>query len=124
MDGIMVIGHGSRSKEAGDIFFRIVGSLEARFPEKNVKGCFMEISPPGIEDTVEAMYSEGVRSLVALPYFLYPGIHIKEDIPEILKRIGQRHPDMSISLAQPLGYDEKLVDILEERASSMILEGF
>jgi len=120
MEGILVIGHGSRSNDAKDIFFRIVSSLASRFPGKIVKGCFMEISSPNIEETVEAMYSEGVRSMVALPYFLFPGIHIKEDIPEILERIIVKYPDISISFAQPLGYDEKIVDILEHRASESI----
>lgn len=120
MEGILVIGHGSRSSDAKDIFFMIVNSLETRFPGKNVKGCFMEISSPNIEETVEIMYSEGVRKIVALPYFLFPGIHIKEDIPEILERITVKHPDISISFAQPLGYDEKIVDLLEHRASESI----
>jgi len=122
MEGILVIGHGSRSIDAKDIFFRIVSSLASRLPDKNIKGCFMEISSPYIEETVEAMYSEGVRSLVALPYFLFPGIHIKEDIPEILERIRAKHPDISISFAKPLGFDEKLVDILEHRAVEAISE--
>lgn len=120
MEGILVIGHGSRSNDAKEIFFRIVSSLASRFPGKSVKGCFMEISSPNIEETVEAMYSEGVRGIVALPYFLFPGIHIKEDIPEILERIKAKYPDMNISFAQPLGFDEKLVDILENRALTAI----
>ncbi|AHM57573.1 cobalamin (vitamin B12) biosynthesis CbiX protein CbiX (plasmid) [Peptoclostridium acidaminophilum DSM 3953] len=120
MEGILVIGHGSRSSDAKDIFFSIVNSLDARFPDKSVKGCFMEISSPNIEETVEIMYSEGVRSMVALPYFLFPGIHIKEDIPEILERIKAKYPDMSIAFAQPLGFDEKLVDILAHRAAEAI----
>lgn len=31
------------------------------------------------------MYINGIREITAVPYFLFNGIHIKEDIPDILK---------------------------------------
>lgn len=52
MKGILVIGHGSRSRDALDVFNRIVDDFRARM-ESCVEGCFMELSEPNIPDTVE-----------------------------------------------------------------------
>lgn len=114
MTGILVIGHGSRSKEAQEVFFEIVEQLK-KSTESMVEGCFMEISEPFIPETIEKMYSKGVREIKALPYFLFNGIHIKEDIPEILCSTKLQYPDLVISMAQPIGFHESLAEILKER---------
>ncbi len=77
----------------------------------------MEISEPLIPETVDKLYSRGIKEIIVLPYFLYSGIHIREDIPEILLMEKNKRPDLKISMAQPIGYHEALVDILKERAS-------
>ncbi|WP_035378336.1 sirohydrochlorin chelatase [Fervidicella metallireducens] len=119
MRGILVVGHGSRSKEAFDTFFKIVDGLRNKM-DSEVEGCFMEISEPNIPETIEKMYSKGVREFTVLPYFLYSGIHIKEDIPEILAEIKEKYTDIKLSIANPLGYDEALVTLLKERAEGEV----
>ncbi|GIM28192.1 cobalamin biosynthesis protein CbiX [Clostridium polyendosporum] len=116
MKGILVIGHGSRSQEADEVFFKIVDMLKNKTGSL-VEGCYMEISKPSIPETIEKMYKEGIKDFTVLPYFLFPGIHIKEDIPEILKEVEEKYEDIKISMANPIGYNELLVDILLERVN-------
>lgn len=116
MKGLIVIGHGSRAGDAGEIFFKVVEGLKDKLEGSKVEGCFMELSKPYIPETIERMYEEGVKDFTILPYFLFPGIHIKEDIPEILKKAKEKHEDIKISVADPIGYHESLIDILKERA--------
>lgn len=114
MKGTVVIGHGSRSKDACDIFFKVVDKLKERLGSR-VEGCFMELSEPDIPTVIDGMYFDGVRDITVLPYFLFAGIHIKEDIPEILKEIKEKYSDLSISMARPIGYHDSLVNILADR---------
>ena len=114
MTGVIVIGHGSRSKEAKEAFYQIVEQLKESM-KGEVEGCFMEISEPHIPETIEKMYNRGVREITALPYFLFNGIHIKQDIPEILQLAKEKYQDLIIRMAQPIGYDKALVEILKER---------
>jgi sirohydrochlorin cobaltochelatase len=114
MRGILVIGHGSRSKEAKEAFYKIVEQLKSSM-NGEVEGCFMEISEPFIPETIDKMYNRGVREITALPYFLFNGIHIKEDIPEILNLTKTKYTDITIAMAQPIGYHKALVEILNER---------
>ncbi len=116
MKGIIVVGHGSRSKDARDAFYKIVEQLKESMGT-DVEACFMEISEPFIPEAIEKLYSKGIREIKVLPYFLFSGIHIKEDIPEILLSEKNKHSDLKIYMAQPIGYHEALIDILKERAS-------
>lgn len=116
MKGIIVVGHGSRSEDAKDVFIEIVNALKEKLADKNVDGCFMEISKPYIPAKIDEMYESGVRDFTILPYFLIPGIHIKEDIPEILKEAKEKYGDITVALAEPIGVHDKLIEILAERA--------
>lgn len=116
MKGIIVVGHGSRSEDARVAFYKIVEQLKVSM-ETEVEGCFMEISRPFIPETIDKLYSRGIKEIIVLPYFLYSGIHIREDIPEILILEKNKRADLKISMAQPIGYHEALIDILKERVS-------
>ncbi|MBU3190232.1 CbiX/SirB N-terminal domain-containing protein [Clostridium bowmanii] len=115
MKSILVVGHGSRSKEAFEVFNSMLDNFKSQV-EGNVEGCFMEICVPNIPDTIDLMYKNGTRDLVVVPYFLFSGIHIKEDIPKILKEIKVKYTDLKISLAKPIGYNNIIVNILKENA--------
>lgn len=115
MNGILVIGHGSRAKGTKEIFDNMVEALDKKLEDSTVEGCFMELSSPLIPETIDRMYQKGVRNITVLPYFLFPGIHILEDIPEILKEKKEKYGDIEISMANPIGYDDKLVEILKDR---------
>ncbi len=115
MKGIIVVGHGSRSEEAKELFLKIVDSLRVKLEDSNVEGCFMEISKPYIPAKIDEMYKNGVRDFIILPYFLVPGIHIKEDIPEILEEAKDKYGDITVKVAEPIGYHDKLIEILKER---------
>lgn len=114
MKGILLVGHGSRSEDAQKVFSHIIEELGKKL-QVEVQGCSMEISAPFIPETVEKMVQKGVRHITVLPYFLYSGIHIKEDIPEILHEIKENYKDIEITMAEPLGYHDTLIDILVER---------
>lgn len=115
MKGLIVVGHGSRSKDASEVFFNIVEGLKKKI-NCDVEGCFMEISDPNIPETLDKMYQRGIREFTVLPYFLFNGIHIKEDIPEILSELKEKYSDIDILMAGPIGYHEYIVDMLIERA--------
>jgi len=113
---VIIVGHGSRSKEANDTFLSIVSKLN----DKNTYGAFMEFGVPSIEVVVEKLYSEGVRDFAIIPLFLYGGIHITEDIPQIIENIKKKTPDISVKFGKPLGDDELIVQLLKKRISETV----
>jgi sirohydrochlorin ferrochelatase len=51
-----------------------------------------------------------------LPYFLHKGVHIKRDVIEDLNAALDGYGFKNAYMARHLGVDEKLVDIVIERA--------
>ena len=49
-----------------------------------VRHAHMEIAEPSIKDALASLLEEGVDEIVCHPYFLSPGRHVKEDIPELV----------------------------------------
>lgn len=115
MKGILVVGHGSRSKEAFEVFNKVLDNFRLKVAY-NVEGCFMELCSPNIPDTIEVMYKNGIRDIIVVPYFLFLGIHMKEDVPGILKEIKVKYGDLKISMAKPIGYNNIIADILKDNA--------
>ena len=115
MKGILIIGHGSKSAEAVLQFSQIVDLVRSKSPAACVEGAHMELAEPGIPEMVVKMVNAGVTSIVAVPYFLYLGNHIKQDIPELLATEEKRHPQVTFTLAKPIGVEPLLADILVKR---------
>ncbi|KRQ85920.1 Sirohydrochlorin cobaltochelatase [Caloramator mitchellensis] len=114
MEAILLISHGSRSNEAEKTFFRVAEEFE-KFIGMKVYPTFMEFNRPGIEMAIENMYSDGVRKIIAMPYFLYSGIHIKEDVPEMLKCAKEKYNDLIIEFVGPIDFHPLMLEILKER---------
>mmetsp|Transcript_46064 Transcript_46064/g.112491 ORF Transcript_46064/g.112491 Transcript_46064/m.112491 type:complete len:140 (+) Transcript_46064:695-1114(+) len=49
-----------------------------------VRAAHMEIAKPSILDGLQTLLDAGVDEIVCHPYFLSPGRHVVEDIPEII----------------------------------------
>ena len=111
MKGIIVIGHGSRSQEAYHQFMNIVDKVRVQ-TGKLVEGAFMELSKPGFFEVVEKLAAEGVTELTVYPLFLFSGIHIKEDIPEMIKKAKEAHENIVFKMAQPLATREELAQLV------------
>lgn len=114
MKAILLVGHGSRSQDAKEIFNKVVEGLRKK-TDVPVESCYMEISDPKIRDVIGKMYNDGVRDMIVLPYFLFKGIHIKEDIPRILTEMKSKWEGLKITLAQPIEYHDLILEILLER---------
>lgn len=111
MKGIVIIGHGSRSKEAQEQFMEVVRKVSER-TDRIVEGAFMELAKPGFEEAVSSLVNKGINQIAVYPLFLYSGIHIKEDIPQLIEATAKKYEDVSFSMAQPIGVREELIDIV------------
>jgi len=82
--GILLIDHGSRRASSNELLLEIAQLYQTR-TSSTVKAAHMEIAPPSIMDQFRAFKEEGVTKIVCHPYFLSPGRHVTEDIPELIE---------------------------------------
>lgn len=117
MKGLLIIGHGSRSKQAVSEFETTVEMVRTKTVHYAlVAGAHMELAEPAIPVTVENMVLAGITDITVVPYFLFNGNHIKQDIPEILAGQKQIHPTISFRFASPIGVEALMTDIIIKRA--------
>jgi sirohydrochlorin ferrochelatase len=51
-----------------------------------------------------------------LPYFLSAGVHVRHDLEDCRSRLAEHYPLVCFRLAEPLGPDPALLDVLVLRA--------
>ncbi len=120
MDGILIVAHGSRAKKTQDTLNYIVENVRKQLPQMIIEAAYMEFCEVNIEKGLTALVERGVNNINVIPYFLFEGIHIQQDIPEEIAAFSQNHPDVTITLGSTLGEDKRLADVLRDR----IVESF
>ncbi|KAL7461309.1 hypothetical protein ACHAXS_001730, partial [Conticribra weissflogii] len=93
--GILLIDHGSRRQASNDNLHFIAKVYESRLRSKSpsaskqqvtVRGAHMEIATPSILTSLRTLLVEDrVDTIVCVPYFLSPGRHATEDVPNLIE---------------------------------------
>ncbi|MCS6970941.1 MAG: CbiX/SirB N-terminal domain-containing protein [Planctomycetota bacterium] len=112
---VLLIGHGSRAPAAAAAMERVARCLAERQGWRVAVG-YLELSEPALEQAAQRAIAEGARELLVVPYLLHLGMHIAEDLPRRLRALAEAHPGVLIRLGPHLGFDERLVDIVADRA--------
>lgn len=111
---ILLIGHGSTDKRAREAFLFVANNLQNYYHK--VHPCFLELDTPNIEQGIIQASMSKPKVLIAVPYFLHKGKHVKEDIQnEIMAGMSKAGINDVIS-AGHLGVHRLIVDLILERA--------
>lgn len=115
---VLLVDHGSRRAEANQQLDALAERLARRLPDRLVRVAHMELAEPDIGAGVAACLGAGVEEIVVIPYFLGPGSHTRSDIPRLVAEAAARHPQLRVRIAEPLGLDERIVDLLLDRVAA------
>ena len=114
---ILIIGHGSKDPDARSSLKYVADGLEPLY--RNVNYCFLEIEEPNIQQGIDTCAKNNPEVLVVVPYFLHKGAHVKRDIYEDLNPAIASSGIKKIFLSDHLGTDDKMVDLVLERAKEV-----
>ncbi|GFO59254.1 sirohydrochlorin cobaltochelatase [Geomonas silvestris] len=122
---ILLMAHGSRIAEANDAVREIAQRVKRLTLFDIVEVSYREQHLPNIQQGVDACVAQGAQRILLVPYFLYLGAHVLEDLPEELEQARQRYPDVEMVLGKHLGVHNKLAEVVVERiAESLSEEGW
>lgn len=113
--GIMICGHGSRSKAAEEEFGLLATALRKRYPDTPVEYGFLEYSAPNIHMGLDALLAAGVTEIAAVPGMLFAATHAKNDIPSVLTTYQEKHPGITINYGRELGLHPHMIDAFQTR---------
>ena len=121
MEMILIIGHGSRSKEASNIEV-IAKSVHARLytdcDNNCVRTAYLQFNEPAISEAIKSAVNDGADRIIIHPYFLSSGVHVKKSIPEIIRQAEKTYPDVEFICTKPLAPHDKLTEIVLERVEA------
>ena len=115
MTGILILAHGSRRTETEETLNQICNMVKEMLPEMIIETAYMEFSERTIFEGLDSLVAKGVEEIKVVPYFLFAGIHIQQDIPEEIDEYSKKNTNVKISLAKTLGVDRRLAEILKDR---------
>lgn len=118
-DNLLLIGHGSRDAEAITEYHQFAEKLAGDLGLP-VYPCFLEFADPPIVDGIRACVEAGARQVVALPLFLGPAGHQKNDVPAILNWAKTQWPEVQFKYGVPLGAQPQIISVLAQRAAEAI----
>jgi sirohydrochlorin ferrochelatase len=119
---ILMMAHGSRIREANDAAREIAARVKKMTQFEIVEVSFREQHLPNIQQGVDSCVAQGARRILLVPYFLYLGAHVLEDLPEELAEARKRHPGVDMVLGKHLGVHNKLAEIVVERIAESLTE--
>ncbi len=117
---VIILNHGTRNKQAQEGFNTFVQTLKGKFPSVIVEHASMELSEPSMPVIIKKLYESEKRDIVIIPFFLFSGMHIVRDIPEIIEKERQKYSDLKITFGKPLMPDKRLSDILYDRIKEIL----
>ena len=117
---ILLVDHGSQLPDANHLLDRIADAVRARLAGAIVEVAHMELAEPSLAAALERCAARGASEVVVCPYFLSPGRHTSRDIPQLVAQARTAHPELTVRVAAPLGFDERLVDVLLARADAAV----
>jgi len=119
-EAIIILAHGSRKERVSEEFMKLAGQIQDRLPSIRIEPALFQFSKQDLPEALKKLASEGYNKIKIVPLFLFQGVHIKEDIPEVISGVKGDFPNMDISVSQTLWPDERILDILTLRIEETV----
>lgn len=111
-EGLLLVGHGSRSQASQDEMADVARRVTAALPDVEVDLGYLEMSDPPAGPVLDGLVARGCQRIVVLPLMLLAAGHGKSDVPAVVHEGRARHPSTDIVFGSPLGVVRDLVATL------------
>lgn len=120
MKAVLVLAHGSREKNTEKTLEMVVEGVRKKIDIGLISEAYLQFSEKNMEAGIQDLMAKGAKEITIVPYFLFEGVHIREDIPSEIDGLKQKYPNIKIHFGKILGNDERLIDILVDRIHEAI----
>ena len=110
---LLLIDRGSREPEAKEELAQLCTMIRDESEYAYVDHCFLEVIPPYIEEGINKCISNNVDSITVMPYFLYPGMKLKDSVKKTARICYDRK--IKVVITKPLSYHSTLESLIRDR---------
>lgn len=112
---IILLSHGSRLPEAKATLDSYQTMVESAGLFEIVEAASLQFNQPDLPASLAGVVAGGAKRIIVVPLFLYQGMHMQRDIPELLAEERQKFPGVEIILAGNIGADQRMGQIILDR---------
>jgi len=112
VNGLLLVGHGSRAPESVKEMDEVARLVAAGLPAVRVGLGFLEMADPPAGLAFDDLVEQGCEQVVVLPLMLLGAGHSKSDVPAVVWEARERHPAVDVRMGSPLGVSHALVAML------------
>lgn len=95
LEGVLLLGHGSRRPEANQEILQIAELVQARGGDAVYQTGFLQFGTPTLSGAVAKLARAGVRKITVVPLLLVVGTHIQDDLPRLIQEQKRLYPDIT-----------------------------
>ena len=119
---VIVVDHGSRREESNQLLLVVAENFQRATGLKIVEPAHMELAEPSIRTAFDRAVQQGAELIIVFPYFLSPGRHWHQDIPQLAAEACQRHPGTRFLVTAPLGLHSLMLQVIQDRIAECVRE--
>jgi len=110
---LLIIDRGSKELEVQEELVKISNRAKEKGGYIYSNFCFLEVIPPYIDEGIRNCLNENVDLITVMPYFLYPGMKLKDAV----KRTAaiSKEKGVKLVITKPLCYSEILTFVITDR---------
>jgi precorrin-8X/cobalt-precorrin-8 methylmutase len=113
----LIIDRGSREPEVRDELKQVCSIVERKAGYHYSDFCFLEVIPPFIDEGIRKCRDSGAECITVVPYFLYPGMKLKESVTQCARICHLRKLKMVIT--KPLSYHSVMARLIIDRITAL-----
>jgi len=112
---VILLSHGSRLPEAKTTLEAYQNMVKSTGLFGIVEAASLQFNQPDLSASLAKVVDMGAKRIIVMPLFLYQGMHMQRDIPELLTGEQQKYPGVEIFLAGNIGADQRMGQIILDR---------
>ncbi len=116
---LLIIDRGSKELEVQDELLKISNQAKEKGDYIYSNFCFLEVIPPYIDEGIRNCIKENVDLIIVMPYFLYPGMKLKDAVKKTAAISKEKQ--VKLVITKPLCYSEVLKFVIIDRLTKLKL---
>ncbi len=116
---LLIIDRGSKELEVQHELLKISNQAKEKGGYIYSNFCFLEVIPPYIDEGIRNCIKENVDLIIVMPYFLYPGMKLKDAVKKTAAISKEKQ--VKLVITKPLCYSEVLKFVIIDRLTKLKL---
>jgi sirohydrochlorin cobaltochelatase len=110
--GLVILAHGARDPRWAEPFERLREVVQQRAPSAAVRLAYLESMQPDLTTAVTELIGLAATAIRVVPIFFGQGGHVREDLPRLIAKLAQDHPEVEIGCTLPAGEAPEVIEAL------------